>query len=104
MSALQGTTLAIDGRVRSGLIVHVRALRRRAFGSSAPPPVDVPLVDQVNELRAQVRHLEQLVQGLQDAVYRDSRRHDDCIAELQHRVAPGALAAAISQDADDRGR
>jgi uncharacterized protein YlxW (UPF0749 family) len=92
------------GRTTPEFVTLMRELRRRAFtppASRAPEPPS--LQRQVSELRAQVAHLEQLVQGLQDAVYRDSRRHDERITEIQERIAPAAIASALSQDARNRG-
>jgi uncharacterized coiled-coil protein SlyX len=59
--------------------------------------------DRVEDLNTRVAHLEQLVQGLQDSVYRESQRQDRRITELETRTEPGALAAALSKDARERG-
>jgi len=48
-------------------------------------------------------HLEQLVEGLQDSVHRESERHAKLIAELQAQVEPGAMSAALAENARDRG-
>jgi hypothetical protein len=86
------------------LISRVRALRRRALApAESEAPAEDALQRQVNDLRAQVAHLEQLVQGLQDSVYRDFRRHDERINEIQERIAPEAIAAALSKDERERG-
>ncbi|HEY1566513.1 MAG TPA: hypothetical protein VGF68_05825 [Solirubrobacteraceae bacterium] len=55
------------------------------------------------ELRNRVAHLEQLVQGLQDSVHRASQRQDDRLSEIERRLDPAVIAAALSQDARDRG-
>ncbi len=47
--------------------------------------------------------LEQLVQGFQDAVYRESRRQDERISELEARMQPASIAKALSADARNRG-
>jgi hypothetical protein len=59
--------------------------------------------DHLRALEARVEHLEQLVQGLQDSVHRESARYAKRIAELEGRVQPGALAKALSDDARARG-
>ncbi len=64
-----------------------------------PGPDRVPAAN----LQARVAHLEQLVQGLQDSVYRESRRQEKRIAELEAQIEPAALAAAISKHARERG-
>ncbi len=53
-------------------------------------------------LQARVAHLEQLVQGLQDSVYREAQRHDRRVSELEGRLDPAALATALEQEARDR--
>ncbi len=47
--------------------------------------------------------MEQLVQGLQDSVHRESTRLNERIAELDARIQPSALARALSEDARERG-
>jgi uncharacterized protein YlxW (UPF0749 family) len=120
MPGFHDGALAVQRPMTRELINRVRALRRRASapaGSNAPEeptasraPDEPPLERQVDQLRAQVDqlqaqvgHLEQLVQGFQDSVYRDARRHDEQITELQERIAPAALAAALSKDERERG-
>ncbi len=82
---------------------------RHAFVSSgsqagAPPrPTDMGDPELVRDLRARIAHLESLLQGLQDAVYRESQRQDKRLTELEARTDPSALAAALSEDARQRG-
>ncbi len=47
--------------------------------------------------------LEQLVEGLQDSVHRESTRLSARVGELETRVQPAALARALSKDARERG-
>jgi hypothetical protein len=49
-----------------------------------------------------VAHLEQLLEGLQDSVHRESGRHARLIAELQAQVQPGSMGAALAEDARNR--
>lgn len=71
-------------------------------GAGAPSePSDAQTVQRSLETR--VAHLEQLVQGLQDSVYREFERHDKLIAELQAQIKPGAMGAALADDARQRG-
>jgi hypothetical protein len=65
------------------------------------PPADAAPTT-LEDLQTRVAHLEQLVQGLQDSVYRETQRQDTRMAELEARLDPGALAAALSQEAHDR--
>jgi hypothetical protein len=74
-------------------------LRRGPAGASDPA-----LPDNLQQnLQPRVAHLEQLVLGLQDSVYRESQRQDRRITELEARVEPTALTAALDKDARERG-
>jgi hypothetical protein len=107
MPGFHDGAVAVQGPARPTrpeVINRVRALRRRALAPVMSGAPDEPsLQRQIEQLQAQVAHLEQLVQGLQDSVYRDVRRHDDQIVELQERIAPAAIAAALSKDERERG-
>jgi uncharacterized coiled-coil protein SlyX len=92
-------------RERERLIARIRQIRRaaeRADGPATPPPVSAEW-DHLRALEGRIAHLEQLVQGLQDSVHRESSRHDKRIAELEARVQPAALGKALSEDARARG-
>ena len=90
-----------------GLVARIRQLRRAGgppdVVAAVPdePPAD--LADGSSQLRARIAELEQLVQGLQDSIYRESQRQDKRITELEQRIDPAALAAALSKDARERG-
>jgi hypothetical protein len=96
----------VSSREREGLIARIRQIRRtadapaaRAQSTSATGREDhelVPLTDRVT-------HLEQLLQGLQDSVHRESKRQEERITELEARVQPSALGKALSEDARNRG-
>jgi hypothetical protein len=58
---------------------------------------------QVQALQARIAELEDMVQGLQDAVFRESHRHEKRIEELEARTEPAALAVALSKNARERG-
>jgi predicted nucleic acid-binding Zn-ribbon protein len=57
----------------------------------------------LKRLEERVQHLEALVEGLQDAVHRDSVRHEERMSELERRTQPEALAKALSDDTRRRG-
>lgn len=90
---------------REGLIARIRHIRRVAAAAERPAPV--PMADSDSALlrivEARVAHLEQMVQGLQDSVHRESERQGRLIAELQAQIQPAAIGAALSKDARDRG-
>jgi len=56
-----------------------------------------------DDLERRVAHLEELVEGLQDAIHRESVRRDTEAARLERRTAPRELARALSEDARKRG-
>lgn len=72
---------------------------------SSPPPEASARADGdgVAELRDRLAHLEQVVEGLQDAIHRHSMRLDQEMHELRERTRPGQMARALSDDARKRG-
>ena len=92
-------------REREGLIARVRQIRRTAAASGAPamPGSGSPEREAVAALEARIRHLEELVQGLQDSVHREATRQGRRIADLEARLEPAALGRALSTDARTRG-
>lgn len=91
-------------RDREGLIARIRQVRRVvAPGDRQDTRAGAPDVDPLPALEARVAHLERLVEGLQDSVYRESERHNKLIADLQAQVQPGAMGAALAEDARSRG-
>jgi hypothetical protein len=61
------------------------------------------LAARVDELERRLGHLELALEGLQDAVHRDSLRQNAETAELRRRTDPGEIARALSDDARKRG-
>lgn len=59
--------------------------------------------DPIQALEVRVAHLERLLEGFQDSVYRESERHAKMITELQIQVEPAAMSAALAEDARNRG-
>jgi len=54
-------------------------------------------------LEKRLEHLEAMVEGLQDAVYRESTRQGREIEELQKKAAPAEIRRALGQDAREHG-
>jgi hypothetical protein len=80
---------------------RLHVLRGRV--ASAPgtrPPADRRRYE---ELRDRVERLESVVEGLQDALYRETQRQDERIAALHARTEPDEIARALSADARRRG-
>jgi hypothetical protein len=76
-------------------------LRERIAGLTRARPAPQP--DDPQRLSERLGHLEALVEGLQDAVHRDSVRHEERLAELERMMQPDALAKALTDDARRRG-
>jgi BMFP domain-containing protein YqiC len=92
-------------RERDGLIARIRQIRRMSAeaGGEARPSTSAPGRDELRALEARIAHLEQVVQGLQDSVHRESTRLSKRIGELEARTQPAALGRAMSEDARKRG-
>jgi hypothetical protein len=89
----------------AGLIARVRQIRRTADATAKAPrkaaPDDGTIAQQV--LQTRIEHLEQLVEGLQDSMHRQSERYGKRITELEARIEPAALSVALTKDARERG-
>jgi hypothetical protein len=59
--------------------------------------------DRVQDLEDRLERLERVVEGLQDALYSESRRQNDRLSELRSRTEPAEMVRAISDDARKRG-
>jgi hypothetical protein len=89
---------------REGLIARIRQVRRLATARDRPKTHrSAPAPDRIEALEVRVGHLEQLVEGLQDSVHRESDRHAKMINDLQAQVQPGTMGAALAEDARNRG-
>jgi hypothetical protein len=89
---------------REGLTARIRQMRRLATPREPPKrPTDDWQGEQIRALETRVAHLEQLLQGLQDSVHRESARHEKLIADLQAQLQPGAIGEALAKDARERG-
>ncbi len=92
-------------REREGLIARIRQIRRASEAGAAKPVTAAssdPTVA-MEALEARIAHLEQLVEALQDSVYRESERHNKRITDLEAQIQPAALSVALSKDARERG-
>jgi hypothetical protein len=89
---------------REALIERIRRARGTNSAGEPAPEADSNLdQDHAAALVARIEHLEQLVQGLQDSVHRESSRLAKRIAELESRLQPAMLSKALNEDARARG-
>jgi hypothetical protein len=90
---------------RERLVTRIRQLRQIGRTSEGQPASDTGDPDRARFVRLEERvaHLEQLLEGLQDSVHRESERQGKRIAELEARIEPAALSEAMSKDARERG-
>jgi hypothetical protein len=76
--------------------------RRRAAGAAAQAPAEGH-ERRIEVLENRVDQLEALLEGLQDAVHRQSVRDHGRIAALEKRSEPAEISRALSRDARERG-
>jgi hypothetical protein len=90
---------------REGLIARIKQIRRMSADADegTTSSTSGPGQDELRALETRMAHLEQVVQGLQDSVHRESTRLSKRIGELEGRIQPAALGRALSEDARDRG-
>jgi uncharacterized coiled-coil protein SlyX len=74
---------------------------RRARAEQARGASDA--ADPIRSLEQRVAHLEAMIEGLQDAVHRESQRTHEQLDELRHRTEPSEISRALSRDARERG-
>ena len=74
----------------------VRASRAKVVGAPTTESSEI-------DLRVRLQRLEQMVEALQDQVYRRAQQDDERFAELHRSVQPDELARALSEDARRRG-
>jgi len=85
------------------LLDRIVKLRRDRAADVPAAAATTDTEERIERLEARVAHLESELEGLQDAMHRESVRRDDRIAELQRKTAPGSIAQALSEDARRRG-
>jgi vacuolar-type H+-ATPase subunit I/STV1 len=95
-------------RSRRRVLDRVAAIRRASGPDATDPgpahePDELEGDELLEDLRRRIDHLEQEVEGLQDAIHRESRRRDEEMAALRRQLQPGTLARSLSDDARKRG-
>jgi hypothetical protein len=64
---------------------------------------DAGMATRLEAVEMRLEHLEAMVEGLQDAMHRESVRHGDDIDQLQKKTDPAALRRALGRDAREHG-
>jgi len=88
--------LAILGRI-------AQMSRGRPAADAAPKAPDTRHERRIEVLEGRVDQLEALLEGLQDAVHRDSVRESGRMDALEKRTEPSEISRALSRDARERG-
>ena len=77
------------------MLGRLRRHGRRSLDRGAERRIEV--------LERRIAELEDLVEGLQDAVHREGVRRDERTAQLERKTDPQEMARALSADARRRG-
>ena len=85
---------------RAGILGRVVQLAR---GSRAAGLTAQGHERRIEVLEDRVDQLEALIEGLQDAVHRESVHDHERIAALEKRSEPAEISRALSRDARERG-
>jgi hypothetical protein len=82
----------------------VRRPRGESAGARAEAGRQEPEIAQrVEALETRLRHLEAMLEGLQDSVHRESVRQGKKIDELERNSEPAAIRRALGRDAQEHG-
>jgi uncharacterized coiled-coil protein SlyX len=74
-----------------------------ANGAPRDDEQDRRLERRLERAELRIEHLEAALEGLQDALYRQSRREDEIRDEMLRRTDPERIARELSDDARRRG-
>ena len=98
-----------SGSGRHGLLSRVLERRRLDEDpgepqSGQPTRPDMSAADdRIAELSRRIDNLEALVEGLQDAVHRDSQRRGQQIRELEARTDPAEMSRSLAKHSRQHG-
>jgi vacuolar-type H+-ATPase subunit I/STV1 len=88
--------VAILGRV-------VQLGRGRRASDAAPQAPAAGQERRIEALEERIDQLEALLEGLQDAIHRESVREGRRIGALEKRTEPSEISRALNRDARERG-
>jgi hypothetical protein len=88
---------------RVAILGRVVQLGRGRRAPDAPPQAPAGHERRIEALEERIDKLEALLEGLQDAVHRESVREEGRIGALEKRTEPSEISRALSRDARERG-
>ena len=88
---------------RVAILGRVIQLGRGRRAPDAAPQAAAGHEQRIEALEERVDQLEALLEGLQDAVHRESVREEERIGALEKRTEPSEISRALSRDARERG-
>jgi hypothetical protein len=88
---------------RVAILGRVVQLSRRRRAPDAREAAAAGHERRIETLEERVDQLEALLEGLQDAVYRESVREGERIGALEKRTEPSEISRAVNRDARERG-
>ena len=89
---------------RVAILGRVVQLRRGRRAPDAAPQASAEEHDRrIEALEERIDQLEALLEGLQDAVHRESVREEGRIGALEKRTEPSEMSRALNRDARERG-
>ena len=88
---------------RVAILGRVIQLGRGRRAPDAAPQAPEGHERRIEALEERIDQLEALLEGLQDAVHRESLREEGRIGALEKRTEPSEISRALSRDARERG-
>jgi hypothetical protein len=88
---------------RVAILGRVVQLGRGRRAQDAAPRAAAGHERRIEALEERIDRLEALLEGLQDAVHRESVREDGRIGALEKKTEPSEISRALNRDARERG-
>jgi hypothetical protein len=84
-------------------VVRLRPRRESMSVPSNAGQQEPAVAQRLDIVEKRLEHLEAMIEGLQDAVHRESVRQGKEIDQLQKSAEPGEIRRALGQDAREHG-
>ncbi len=85
------------------MVAQLRLRRERTSVPTDAGRQEPAVAQRVENLEKRIGHLEAMIEGLQDAVHRESVRQGREIDRLQKNAEPAEIRRALGRDARERG-